>query len=359
MTNDTRTADDIERDIEEERARMTGTINELQKKFSVEGIVSDLGAMFRGQGGDLGRTISDTVGRNPAALALVGVGLAWLFIGKGRAEPYAGRQSSPDYGSYRDRSAAYGRNPERVNRGGGGTSYEEEDRFWFDDYGFLDGPEPSAEGNAYTGSQGAEGKSSGLSRSLRKGADAVVDAVSNAAAAVRDTAVDLTERLSSGTEDLSEEARTRVLAARRAAHEARIASQAAIKRGGRAATHLFEDQPLVVGALAVAVGAAIGGILPHSRIEDETLGANSDRLFADAQRLFREERNKAMAVAKVAASEAGSALKDTGSDIAELLPEGKSAGDVIGDYVADAAARVTNSAKGEAERQGLLGERRS
>ena len=41
MTNDTRTADDIERDIEAERTRMSGTINELQRKFSVEGIVSE------------------------------------------------------------------------------------------------------------------------------------------------------------------------------------------------------------------------------------------------------------------------------------------------------------------------------
>ena len=82
MTNDTRTADEIERDIEEERARMSGTINELQKKFSVEAIVSDLGAMFRGQG-EVARSISQTIGRNPAAVALVGVGLAWLFLGQG------------------------------------------------------------------------------------------------------------------------------------------------------------------------------------------------------------------------------------------------------------------------------------
>jgi hypothetical protein len=84
MTNDTRTSDDIERDIVAERAQLSDTINDLKEKFSVDAIFNDIGDMFRGHGGDLGRSLSNTVGRNPAAVVLVGVGLAWLFIGQGR-----------------------------------------------------------------------------------------------------------------------------------------------------------------------------------------------------------------------------------------------------------------------------------
>jgi hypothetical protein len=86
MTHDTRTADEIERDIQRERAQMSDSINNLQEKFSVDSIVNDLGNMFRAQGEDLSRTFSQTVGRNPAAVALVGVGLAWLIIGQNHGE---------------------------------------------------------------------------------------------------------------------------------------------------------------------------------------------------------------------------------------------------------------------------------
>ena len=347
MTNDTRTADDIERDIEAERARMSDTINDLQKKFSVETIVSDLGAMFRGPGGDLGRTISDTLGRNPAAVAMVGVGLAWLLLGKGNASQSTHRRP--------DRDTSYGGN---WGRDGKVTRREAEDS-WFDDGGMVYGGAPRQQANTYEGDTGG----AGLMGSVRHGADAVASAVSGAvsgaAGAVRDTAMNLTDRLSSGTEGLTEEARARVLAARRAAHDARDAAQGAMTQGKQMASNLFTDQPLVVGALAIAVGAAVGGMLPSTQLEDDTLGANSDRLYADAQRIFREERDKAMAVVKAAANEATGALKDTGSELADLLPDGKTAGNVIVDHLSDAATRVTNTARDEASRQGLMNNRQT
>lgn len=345
MTNDTRSADDIERDIEDERAQMSGTINELQKKFSVEGIVSDIGSMFRDQGGDIGRAISSTVGRNPAAVALVGVGLAWLILGKGRDTS----MSSPR----QDRDTEYGGNWGR----GGQASMRDANDAWFDDGGMVYGKPASRGSSMNIGTNGSDG-SGGLMGTLRHGADAVAGAVSGAAGAVRDTAMDLGDKLAAGTEGLSEEAKARVLAARRAAHDARDAAQKAVKKGSRAAANLFEDQPLVVGALAVAVGAAVGGLLPHTQLEDDTLGANSDRMFAEAQKVFREERDKAMAVLKAAADEAGEALHDTGDDLAGLLPEGKTAGAVIVDHVAEAASRVSNTVRDEAGRQGFLNDRK-
>lgn len=373
MTNDTRTADEIERDIEEERARMSGTINELQKKFSVEAIVSDLGAMFRGQG-EVARSISQTIGRNPAAVALVGVGLAWLFLGQGRASASAGPSHPAGDRSRRHRDVAPGQKWDSRSRSDGAetglpehptipahASFTAQDGngHWFNEKGASVDRQPRRQGIRSAAANGQADDASGIIGSLRDGADAVAGVVSQAAGAVRDTATDLAERLSAGTEGFSDEARARVLAARRAAHEARIASQDALKRGGRAATNLFEDQPLVIGALAIALGAAVGGALPNSRLEDDTLGASSDRLFADAQKVFFEERDKAVAVLKSAAGEVQASVKDTGAELAKLLPEGKSAGDVIVEHVSEAAAQVADTARDEAERQGHIGERRS
>lgn len=357
MTNDIRTANEIERDIEDERAQLTGTINDLQKKFSVEAIVSDLGSMFRDQGGEWGRSITSTVGRNPAAVVLVGVGLAWLVLGQGRsaeaAAPRGGRTDTRRPGN--DTPDAWNKPPIPTGRGAQIPSHSG-DRYWFDDYGVSD--DHGLSDTVRTDAKPGDEPDSVIGK-IKDGAESVAGAVSGAAGAVRDAAVDLTDRLASGTEGLPEDAKARVLAARRLARDARIASQDAMQRGGRAASNLFEDQPLAMGALAVALGAALGGVLPHSRIEDDALGAKSDQLFADAQRVFQEERAKAMAVVKAAAGEAQGALKDAGSDLADLLPDGKSAGDVIVDQISETATRIADTAKDEATRQGLLAERQS
>ena len=120
-----------------------------------------------------------------------------------------------------------------------------------------------------------------------------------------------------------------------------------MKKGARVATNFFADQPLVVGALAVAVGAAMGGVLPRSKVEDEAMGASSDQLFAQAQSLYREERDKAMAAVRMAASDVKDEIKSAGNDLADMLSDGKSVGEVIVDRAAGVASRVYDRAAGD------------
>lgn len=341
MTNDTRHSDQIERDIAVERSQMSDTINDLQKKFSVDGIVGDLGDMFRNQGGDLGRAVTQTVGRNPMAVALVGVGLVWLVVGSGRsrsAETGDGRwdesgdgiDGRPEYGSPEERSA---------------TAYSHDNGLTpeLDDYWYGSDESPRDRRKRNRGSKGGN-RDTSFKETIKDGTGAVGDTISGAVDSLRQAASELTNRMSHGLEDLSDEARTRVLAARRAAHDARRASAAAVRKGVRASSNFFEDQPLVVGALAVAIGAAIGGVLPNSKIEDDRLGDSSDRQFADAQALYRQERDKALAAVKNAASDVQVEIRDIGSDIAGQMPEGKSVGEAIVDRASDAAMRVVNRA---------------
>jgi hypothetical protein len=42
---------------------------------------------------------------------------------------------------------------------------------------------------------------------------------------------------------------------------------------------LLQDQPLVVGALGVALAAALGAMLPGTRQEDRLMGNTSDKVF--------------------------------------------------------------------------------
>jgi uncharacterized protein YjbJ (UPF0337 family) len=355
MTNDTRTPNEIERDITDERAEMSGTINDLQKKFSVDTIVNDLGDMIRDQGGEIGRTISHTVGRNPAAVALIGVGLAWLLVGKDRKLAANATERNSGYrpgGRKRSARAEWDDSALPKGRSNDGPFHNEEHSWYRDGQMSQDRYQGRGTQNGVQASSNGHGGSDGATGTIRRATGAVGDAVSHAAGSLGQTASDLTARLSEGLDDFSEEAKSRVLSARHAAHEARLSSAAALDRGSRAASNLFEDQPLVVGALAVALGAAIGSALPHSKIEDDAMGDSSDRLFAEAQAVYREERDKVMAAAKTAVAEAKNEVSDAGSDLAELLPEGKTAGDVIADRASDAAARVLDRAKGAAEQQG-------
>ncbi|PZX38025.1 uncharacterized protein DUF3618 [Roseinatronobacter thiooxidans] len=330
MTHDTRTADDIERDIENERAQMSDTINDLQQKFSLDAITDDLGHMVRDLSDDFGRTISRTVGRNPAAMVVVGAGLAWLVLG-------ANRNVSGSHGAAR---ASRPRN--FAQRGGTPDQFAPDDEdSWFDDGQVRRSRQDQGTTHSNANPDGATGM---MERARH--------AVSDTAEGIGDKASDLADRVSHGLEDLSDTAKARVISARRAAHDARAASEAAMNRGTAAAKDMFRDQPLVAGALAMAFGAAVGGMLSHTRLEDDTLGAHSDQLFRDAQDVYREERDRAIAVVKGVARDVRDEFSDIGSDLKSeahaVMPDDKSVADVVVDRASEASKRVYDSAKDNA-----------
>jgi hypothetical protein len=52
---------------------------------------------------------------------------------------------------------------------------------------------------------------------------------------------------------------------------------------------MMDDQPLVLGALAVAVGAIIGTAIPSTQYENRVLGRARDRTFSKAQELGEQQ----------------------------------------------------------------------
>lgn len=350
MTNDARTSDDIERDITDDRAQISDTLDDLRQKFSVDAIVNDVGTMFREQGGELRHKVSDTMGRNPTAVVLVGVGLAWLFLGQDRKTSvnHTENQSARASGSRRapPEPTPWDRDPLLMDRSNEGVLPD--DRAWYGD-GAVSGDrrfQSLASRDRAVTSSGNDDAAKGKVGAVRNAATATRDTVSDAAGKFRHATSSLTERLSHDLDDLSEEAKSRVVSARRAAHEARLSSGDAMRRGSRQASKFCEDQPLVVGALAVAVGAAIGGMLPNSKVEDDAVGESSDRLFVRAQEMLQEERDKAEAVLRTAATDVKEEIEGAKSDA-------KAAGDRVVDRASESAERVMKGAQDEAENQGL------
>ncbi|MEZ5763716.1 MAG: hypothetical protein R3D69_05235 [Xanthobacteraceae bacterium] len=78
---------------------------------------------------------------------------------------------------------------------------------------------------------------------------------------------------------------------------------------------LLEDQPLVLGAIGLAIGAGIASAFATTDVENEVLGSTSDDLVETV-------KNKAVAlaeVAKTAASEAVSELKPVAKDLSDKV----------------------------------------
>lgn len=76
---------DLEKDIERSRAQLDQTINRLQDKMTVSGVVDDvLGTARNGQYGPIYDRVLDTVKRNPVPVMLIAMGIGLLAYRLGR-----------------------------------------------------------------------------------------------------------------------------------------------------------------------------------------------------------------------------------------------------------------------------------
>jgi hypothetical protein len=112
--------------------------------------------------------------------------------------------------------------------------------------------------------------------------------------------------------------------------------------------HVLQRQPLVLGALGLAAGAALGAALPATRREDELMGETSDDLKHRAWAAGREGYAKAEAAVSAAYSAAGQEAQEQG-----LTREGvASAAENVRHKVASVAEAATEAAKQEVDPEG-------
>jgi hypothetical protein len=91
----TQSINELEREIEESRARLDLTIDRIQDKLSVSGIVDDmLGSMRRNHYADAFDNAITVVKRNPVPVMLIAAGLGWL-IHRMSQEPLRGTAVVP------------------------------------------------------------------------------------------------------------------------------------------------------------------------------------------------------------------------------------------------------------------------
>jgi hypothetical protein len=366
-----KSADEVEREVQASRAEVEETLEAIQERLSPGQLFDQAVDYMRGSGGNeflhnLGATVRD----NPVPIVLMSTGLAWLMLAGPRArrrydeDDYLDDLSEGHYGA--------GHYPARYYPAGDDRpEFEDDEVFAGRSLGARaspDGDVQGMEGKAFAeraketaeaarrrvqqwragGHAHAPGLSEGgaeTSRSWGAGARETAQEWSAGARSAAEQARERARRLGAGARERLGETGQYL---RHGAHGA----QAQVGRYGRRVQRGFMDtlheQPLVLGALGLAVGAAIGAALPKTETEDEWMGETRDQMKDRAARLSREQLDKARA-AGYAAYEAAIEEADRQGWSAEGA---MSAADAVARKAERVAEAATEAAKTEAGRHG-------
>ncbi len=321
---------ELEHQAEQERARIAETAEALRERLTPGQLIDEMMDYFRhSDASAMLHNFKGQVRDNPLALAMVGAGMAWLMAGKGY----------PD---------SHNRNRERRSHDDG--LYNQAELFGQDgrSHALREGTSPGgARGSgasASSPSAPSSGKGSGMGGRLSDAADTVRDAGDRAASAVRSAASEAGDMAHQAGASAEEYAHWAGDGARRAMHDMRDEAQRFGRRSGDMFADLLEREPLIVGALGVAIGAAIGATLPSTKVEDEYLGKASDRLKDKATHAVEAGMEKARDVAGRATKAAKEEADDQG-----LIPGDKPIVDKAASVVKAAVDEVKHSARDAAE----------
>jgi len=302
----------LEREVDRERERVSATIDELQARASVGSLVDQVVKAVGENGGEVSRNLGRSLRDNPLAALLTGVGLAWLMAGPGRrADPqdWERPERDRDFPSYRDERSLASALSDAATHGSGQ-------------------PEPR-----WTGAGGDGEAGEGLGERVAALAGRVGDGVSDAVEGVRERA----SGISHAAGDTIREAGGAVR------HRAGVAGRGAAGAGRgvrEGLDSLMQDQPLVAGAIAMALGAAVGGALPRSRVEDRIFGAQSDRAMETVRSVAKEQGAKVQATAGAVVDEALHIADEASAELGARLPSGEEIVEAAEGKVREAAGRL-------------------
>ncbi|HYD94127.1 MAG TPA: DUF3618 domain-containing protein [Noviherbaspirillum sp.] len=262
---DNRSPEEIESDIARTRADFSSTIDAIQHKLSPSEMMDQaVDYALSTTPGAFSMNLVNSVRDNPIPVALIGIGIAWLMA--------SGRQSG-GAGGYQ-RSA---RPMRRSALGAYDTGYE-----GIDDREYLAARDYGA----------GESDPGLMQRMASKTSDAtqgVKETASNVGQKLSDTASSVTGRV----QQASQSARAR-LGETAGSAQARMSemgrrSQVQVERMRNRVGEMVDEQPFVLGAVGLAVGAALGAAFPTTRRENEMMGGVRDDLLERAKETAREQ----------------------------------------------------------------------
>jgi hypothetical protein len=224
-----KSAADVEREVETSRSNLDRTVEALKDKMTPGQLFDEASRALGSTGQQVFSKFVEQAKENPMPLAVMGLGLAWLMSG-------SGRRSGSGYPVYEPRSFAPG------------------------------------------GGNGIAGAAHGIGE---KAADLV--------SGVKDKVAGAKDRLADATGSVGE-------AGRSAAQSVSAAAQSTLEKADqyrhqaqRSFSQVLEAEPLLIGAIGLAVGAAIGASLPHTDVEDRAVGPLRDKVLEKGKEIAQED----------------------------------------------------------------------
>jgi ElaB/YqjD/DUF883 family membrane-anchored ribosome-binding protein len=279
---DARSAEELERDLKRIRSQMDHTLNLIEDRLSPHRLIDRALDHLHGGPGLFASNLGRTIRRHPVPTAMFAAGLAWLLLAeRGDKIERPYRRSGGDRAPYHLREASS-----------------------------LSGTSPPPQSH-FEGEENMSGNWD-QSRGNRRG---------------------LQDRFSSTLEDTRD----------RIGQVGSIA-QHQVDRARTGFEQMLEDQPLVLGAVAIALGAVLGATLPTTRIENRYLGPSRDNLQDRVGEYARDQWERAKSVVSSAGTAAVEQAEKEG-----IMPS------AVAEQVKGSARRVadaaTSAAQAEADRQ--------
>ncbi|WP_045387983.1 hypothetical protein [Falsirhodobacter sp. alg1] len=245
---------DIEDELDRDRAQLGSIFDSLFSRSTVDLLMREGIQTLRANGGAR-ETAEAVVRRNPLAVGVIGLGLAWLAYGSRKPE-VAAEAEARTVRNRVQRSADRARATLRDEA----EAIEESD--WAES---LDRLRAKASARLHDLEDEARAYRDDMAAGLADKADEVRDYLAERAEVLSDLAEDMRERLADGLDDFSHAAQKRIIRAREEAYAARLKAQEALGKGGREAKRMVEDHPMVSAAVVLGLGAAIGTAVIRSR----------------------------------------------------------------------------------------------
>ena len=255
----------LEREIDQTRANMDRTLGALERKFSPGQLLDQAMEFARDNGGEFANNLGRSVKENPMPALLTAVGIAWMVAASNRP-----RSSVAD---------AY------------------DDRYARDDFNAADFDDTGFEDDAGDQKEGLTEKAQRLKASAGETLSDAGQRVKSAADRARQKLTGTKQTVSSGL--------------RRTSGTAQIQTQR-VREGFNS---LLSEQPLLLGALGIAVGAAIGAALPSTEQEDRLFGSARDKALSEVKQrgteTYEQVRDKVNTVGEEAKQSISNAVRES------------------------------------------------
>jgi ElaB/YqjD/DUF883 family membrane-anchored ribosome-binding protein len=263
--------DRIEADLNASRHRLNDTLSQLGSKLSPGQMLDEVLGLAQGQAGQFTAKLGRQVRDNPMPTLLIAAGVGMLFLQKNGGQ-HASHEDWQHEARYRSLEEARWSTPRNVG---------ETDDAWNERV------------------HAAYAKALDLKQMAGEAAHDFKERVSKTVHGIQRRATEVRDRVKSTASDVSHYAQDQARNIGQRASQAR-----------HSAEDFYQDTPLAVGAIALAIGALIGSATPLSDTEREGLSGVADRAARTGANLADR------------AARAGADLAERGARVAEQAVDG-------------------------------------